>query len=219
MDGEDPAKLGPKARWVVALVFIVPGCIFGLATFDIGPLNRSDINGPPWIGVVTGGIFGLGGLALALAGSPRFGQLAPYVGILLVGGFASLANWVAFGEWSGGCSGGLSAFGISLGGLRPDLECRIAFGIGALMLDSLLVWGLGAALSKSFGARAPFTWLERAGKGLFFLSVLPFILLLAAWALGSGLLASAREWRRTGRWPVNEEFRNRMRLKKTGRAP
>ncbi len=215
MDSENPAKLDPKARWAIALACLAAGIFPILAAFDIGPLNRSDIHGPPWIGVVAGAIFCMGGLSILLAGGQRFGGVIPLLGILIVAGFAALGNWVAFGAGSRtDCSGGFSMAFFSSSGAASEIECRVAFGIGAVMLDGMLLWGLGHTLVKAYGARAPFTWVEKAGKGLLVLTMMPFILLMAAFALASSVIAALREWRSTGRWPRNEAFRLRKRTKK-----
>ena len=70
-------QLRPGAVLLVGLVFLAAGILPMLAAFDIGPLGREDINGPPWLGFVAGGIFSTAGLAV-MAG-PR-SPLAPWPG-------------------------------------------------------------------------------------------------------------------------------------------
>lgn len=74
-----------------------------LAAFDIGPLHREDINGPPWLAFVAGGLFFLAGVSILMG---RIGPLASStLTVLMLAGFAAIGNWIAFGageEPSGG---------------------------------------------------------------------------------------------------------------------
>ena len=77
-----------------------------LAGFDIGPLGREDINGPPWLGFLAGGIFAIASLAM-IAG-PLAGGL---FGILVLAGLAAIGNGIAFGAGECACSGSISCPG------------------------------------------------------------------------------------------------------------
>jgi hypothetical protein len=50
----------PTERVVFGLLFVGVGIFPMLASFDIGPLRSTDINGPPWLGLVAGGVFAEG---------------------------------------------------------------------------------------------------------------------------------------------------------------
>ena len=90
-----PQQLTPRAALLVGLVFVASGMFPMLAAFDIGPLSQEDINGPPWLGFVAGGVFTAAGLAV-MAG-PRSSLAASLFGLLSLAGLAMLGNWIAFG--------------------------------------------------------------------------------------------------------------------------
>lgn len=62
--------LTPRSRFWFGLTFVAFGIMPMLATFDIGRLGTDDINGPPWLGLATGGVFVAAGLAV-MAGPER----------------------------------------------------------------------------------------------------------------------------------------------------
>lgn len=208
----DLASMPTKLRWFVALFCLASGGIPMLAAFDVGPLSRDDINGPPWLGVVAGGIFFLLGLALL---APRQRVLAALLPVGMIAGLAAIGNWIAFGAGTRECTTSISGFFFDSG----DLECRIAFGVGALMLDSMLLWGAGALLVKHFGAGPVPSGIEKLGKGLFFVTILPFLLLLLLITAGKGFADGFRVWRETGRWPRNEAFIARMKARRERKPP
>ena len=137
-DGRDDEKT-PLAWGLVALaigVFIVLQAL--------GVIPTSGMNAPAWVGVLSGLVFVLGGLAIMLqavggasaatgelpASAPGWMRATQYVGVLLVFAvFALIGSWVAF--WPGE-----RAFGMSLAGFEgaaPGLVGRAAFGFGAVI--------------------------------------------------------------------------------------
>ncbi|MFH0933591.1 MAG: hypothetical protein V1879_00120, partial [Pseudomonadota bacterium] len=67
---EPETPLTPRGRFWFGLTFVAFGIMPMLATFDIGPLGTADINGPPWLGLASGGVFVAAGLAV-MAGPGR----------------------------------------------------------------------------------------------------------------------------------------------------
>jgi hypothetical protein len=193
-------------RFVLGLLFVACGIVGILATFDVGPLHARDINGPPWLGAATGGIFVVGGVFLwagdAGARHPWFSNV---LAMLMVAGFAAIGNWIAFGAGPRECSGGVSGF-IFTSRMAAEIECRAAFGIGALMTDGLLFWMLGKGL-RGLGLEGPLpTWSEKLGQGLLLLGLAPIVLVLIVIVIFKSLFEAFVAYWRTGTWPRNEAF-------------
>ena len=82
------------------------------------------------------------------------------------------------------------------------------------MLDGIVLWWLGAALGQRFGPGLVPRAIEAIGKVMFLTAIAPLLLLLLISALGQGLFASLREYRKTGHWPRNESFIARMKARR-----
>jgi hypothetical protein len=167
------------AAWILAIALLLcfaTGVLAILGAFDLGPIRHADINGPPWIAGVAGALFLLFGTAMLLSGSPRFAGLLRYAGVPALIGSAAITNWIAFGEGPRACSGGFSFLFVSSSGPTPELECRIAFGFGALIIDALLLWGLGALAEKTLGPGRVARVLQKTGRGALLLTLLPLLL-------------------------------------------
>jgi len=112
----DRNQLSPGAAIVIGVFFGAMGTFVllqALGTF--GPARLSD-GTPPWVGVVAGLLFLLGGLAVIVghgiaggvgpdgdlpAGTPFGGRVVQYVlGVAIIAMLASIASWVAFGSGS-----------------------------------------------------------------------------------------------------------------------
>lgn len=207
-------QLSPKGRLLVALVCVAAGVVPVLAAFDVGPLHQKDINGPPWLGAAAGGVIVLAGLALVSGESERFKWIASLAVILILACFAAIGNWIAFGPGLRQCTSSFSGFFFASSRVTADLECRIAFGIAAAMLEGLLLWGIGAGLGKLLGPGLLPKLVEKLGQGIFLLALSPFLLILVVIVLSKGLAQALREYRKTGKWPRNEPFVERMTLKR-----
>lgn len=183
----------PWIRAVAGALFVGVGALVALAAFDVGPLRATDINGPPWLAIAAGSIFVLGGVALwAGAAAGRRAWLSGAIAALMLVAFAAIGNWIAFGAGERACSGGLSGV-LSLSWRAADVECRAAFGLGALMLDGMLLWALGAGLhAAGVPGRLP-AWIEKAGQGLLLLALVPILLVLAVFAFGQALVERWRQ--------------------------
>ena len=97
---------------------------------------------PQWIGYVACLSFFLAGIAVTgiAFGRP---QIANILGPFLVVCLAVIPSWIAFGPGERHCSGGISFLGSALGwGNAGDTECRIVFGISAVLMWVLLIWGI-----------------------------------------------------------------------------
>ena len=185
-------------------MFVAAGLLPMLAAFDIGPLGREDINGPPWLGFVAGGIFAAAGLAL-IAG-PQAPLANGLFGILALAGLAAIGNWIAFGAGVRACSGSISLPWLWNESDLSGLACRIPFGLGALITDAFLCYMVVAMLQKLLGGPPHLARVLKAAEWLILASLAPFLLLLLAIALLGGAAGAVKTRLTTGAWPRNEEF-------------
>jgi hypothetical protein len=132
---------------------------------------------------------------------------------LIVGAFAAIGNWIAFGPGPRQCSGGFTAFMFTTRRMAAEIECRVAFGFGACIMNGILVWMLAAGLRKVAGPGRLADGLEKFGKGVFLLALSPILIPMLAWLIGKSALEAFLEYRRTGKWPRNEKFIARMKRK------
>lgn len=196
--------LGPGAALLVGLLFVAVGVLPMLAAFDIGPLRREDINGPPWLGFAAGGIFVAAGLAV-IAG-PQAALVSSLFGLLALAGLAAIGNWIAFGAGERVCSGGLSLPWLASGLDLAGLACRIPFGLGALITDAFLCYMTVSILQKALGGPPRLARLLKAMEWLIVASLAPILLVLAISLLLSGSAEALKARWRTGVWPRNESF-------------
>jgi len=196
------------ARILLGLLCLAGGLLPALAAFDFGPLHSSDINGPPWLGVVAGGVFILAGLAVILGDGRQRAANSPRAFLFVAtiyGGFAAIANWIAFGPGPRACTVSFAGFFVD-GPLAGEVSCRIGFGIGAVMLNGCLVLMAGAVLEKALGPGRIARAMKCLGFVLLGLALAPILLPALLWLFGRGLVSGYAEYRRTGIWPRNEAF-------------
>lgn len=213
MNGDQ--QLSPASRALIALAAVAAGVLPILAAFDVGPLYQKDIHGPPWVAGAAGGAFLLAGLAIGVGQSERLRWMGTVAGLLCAAALAAIGNWIAFGVGVRECSSTLSGVFFNASRGAGNVECRIAFGIGAVMLDGMLLWGLGAALGKQFGPGLAQRAIANVGKAITLTAISPLLLLLLVVAFGKGLVAALREFRETGHWPRNESFIARMKMRRS----
>jgi len=211
---DTPQKLSPLQRLTFGVICLAVGLFPMLGAFDIGPLHREDINGPPWLGFVAGGLFFLAGVSILMG---RIASLASSVlTVLVLAGFAAIGNWIAFGAGERHCSGGLS-LGVFWG--EGDLSgwgCRIPFGLGALMLNGMLGYVTVVTLRKALGGPPRLArlvkWAEWGLLACLAPILLPLLFFVLVRAAGGALVSRLK----TGRWPRNEAFIARQRQRKRG---
>ena len=209
--------LSPWARIAIGTACIAGGALPVLAAFDVGPLRQSDINGPPWLGIAAGGVFILGGIALLSGERGRKGPLAYALFALIMGGFAAIANWIAFGPGPRECSIAIAGFLFETAPTANEIACRAGFGIGAGIINGCILWMTGSALRKLAGPGLLSTLIERAGQAVLLIALAPILLPLFAWLIGKSLIDALFAWRKTGQWPRNESFIARMKQKRASK--
>lgn len=196
--------LSSRVSLLFGLLFVASGIFPMLAAFDIGPLGREDIQGPPWLGFVAGGTFVAAGLAI-IAG-PRALLVNSLFAILALAGLAALGNWVAFGAGERVCSGSLALPWLWGEGDFSGLACRIPFGLGAVITDAFLCWMIVATLQKALGGPPRLAGLLQAAQWLILVSLLPILLPLLMFLLAGVALGALKTRVTTGTWPRNEGF-------------
>jgi hypothetical protein len=210
--------LSPWARIAIGAACVAGGTLPVLAAFDVGPLHRGDINGPPWLGIAAGGVFILGGIALLVGERGHKGPLAYAVFALVMGAFAAIANWIAFGPGPRECSIAIAGFLFDSASYANEIACRAGFGIGAGVIDACILWMIAAALRKLTGAGPVPAAIEKAGLALFLIALAPILVPLFAWLIGRSLVEAFFTWRKTGQWPRNESFIARMKQKRAAKS-
>lgn len=199
---------GPGAAHLIGLLLAAFGAVLMAATFDIGPLGPDDINGPPWLGVASGGVFAAAGLAL-IAG-PQSPLVARLFGILILAGLAALGNWVAFGVGERICSGSIS---LSTSSDFSGLSCRLPFGFGALVANAVLFLMIVSTLQQALGGPPRLARLLKGAEWLMFASLAPLLLpMILILVLGSAI-GAIKTRLSSGAWPRNEDFIARQKAK------
>jgi hypothetical protein len=208
-----PGTLSPAARILFGLLFVACGLIPALAAFDVGPFQSSDINGPPWIGLAAGGIFIAAGIAVMLGDRLQNSSFAYGLVALILGSLAMIANWVSFGSGPRACTAEFAGVYFESGSIANDISCRAAFGIGAVLLDGVVLTMAARAL-REIGAPGWLpTLVEKLGIGLMLLALAPIILPLLLVLIAKSCLEAFITWRKTGEWPRNESFIQRMKAR------
>lgn len=198
-------------RLVAGLVGIACGLPVMLAAFDLGPLRQADIHGPPWLALVAGGIFALGGLAVIVGDRQR--TLGHVLALAVIVGLAALANWIAFGAGERVCAGSLPLSFAFLDGELSGWQCRLPFGFGALVSDAIALYVAILLLQRLCGGPPALARTKRAGEWLIVLSLAPLLIPLVLVLVVVPAFAACRERLRTGAWPRNESFIRRQREK------
>ena len=175
----------PRSRLGVLLIGVfvsVMGLTPMLAALDVIPSPDSSFHAPRWIVFLAGSMFftvGMWILMQALVGEDRARVFGAAVGFSVLVGLAFLANWIAFGSGTReGCSSSTSFLGLGSSRTAAELECRAAFGYGAIFLDIIIARGIGwwlgnKALPGNRVARA----VEKLSEGAMLVLLLPLIVL------------------------------------------
>ncbi len=193
--------LTPRGRLLFGLCFVGMGIAPMLATFDLGPLGTADINGPAWLGLASGGVFVVGGLAVIVGpGRPILNGLLAFIALI---GLAALGNWIAFGAGERVCGGSIMFW------TRHDiagLGCRIPFGIGALITNAIVLLAGIVALQHVLGGPPKLAGLRKVAESLLLLTLAPVLLPMFLFLFGRIAFDALKSRLSTGRWPRNERF-------------
>jgi hypothetical protein len=209
-----PGTLSPTVRLIIGLICIAGGAMPMLAAFDVGPLGSSAINGPLWLGFLAGAVFMAGGIAVILGERLRNSALSYGIVALIVGAFAAIANWIAFGPGPRACAIAFAGLLFESGSWGNEIACRAGFGIGAALLDGFVLWMIAGALRNISGPGPVPNAIEKLGAAVLLLALAPIILPMLLFPIGRIFIEGFATWRATGRWPGNEAFIQRMKAKR-----
>ena len=204
-------KNSPYGNIIVGLFCLLMGIFPLLSAFDIGPLGVGDINGPPWLGFASGGIFVAAGLLVMLGESAPL--LKSTLGFLVFISLAAIGNWIAFGVGERVCSGSISLPWFFNEGQYSDLGCRIPFGLGAVIMDAFLVYVLVRFLQRSLGGPPNLARTLKLAEWLILITLAPFLVPLVIWLAGLSGFQAVKTRLTTGNWPRNESFIQRIKTK------
>lgn len=209
--------LSPTGRILTGLFCIACGIPAALAAFDIGPFGSGDINGPPWLGLLAGGVFMAAGLSLILGARQRTSALSYGLFAFIIAAFACIANWIAFEPGPRACAVAFVGLLFESGSWWNAIACRAGFGIGAVLMDGLVLWMIAGALRNILGPGKLPNAIETLGIAILLLALAPIILPMLVFPIGRILLEGFATWRQTGQWPRNEAFIQRMKDKRAAK--
>ena len=202
--------LSSRGRVLVALGMCAFGSMIALSTFDIGPLGTADINGPAWLGAVSGGVIIAGGFAF-LAGNNRL--LSGFFAICVLLGLAAIGNWIAFGVGARQCGASIVLWSGELQGLA----CRVPFGFAALVTNAIVVISIVVLVQKAVGGPPKLARMRRGAEVLVFVSLAPILIPIFLVIIFGMAISATRTRLTTGQWPRNEKFIARQQAKRRAR--
>lgn len=172
----------PRTLMFYAVLCIAAGLVPMLAALGMIPSPEASFHAPRWVVFLAGSLFFIAGMWIlmqALVGEPRARAFGAATGLALVAGLALVGHWVAFGPGSREtCGGGFSMLGFSSSSLVSEIECRAAFGYGAILMDFILLraiaWWVAQHIPESRSVRA----LEKATEWGILLALLPLLLVV-----------------------------------------
>ena len=182
---QSPADMSLGARLVTGGAFALAGIGLELVAVGMIPVDPSSIHAPMWFIGTAAGMFALVGMWILSAGSALGRALGVVVGPAVLIGLLSMLHWVAFGPGVRQCSGGFSIPFFSTGGPVGDLECRFAFGYGALLFDGMLGGSLLSFWAKKKLEGTTLRVVDGVASALIVIPLAPFILLVALMGLAS----------------------------------
>jgi hypothetical protein len=176
----EPLRFSPLQRAALGLFVGTIGLVLLFVAFGGGPLASIDLPGPLWLAAAVGGLFLATGFALLLGRVST--AVSAVAGLLIVGGLAFIANYLAFAAGARVCSGS---------------GCLVAIGYGALVVDAFLLAVVARLAQKVAGGPPKLNALTRAVKGVLLVVLSPLLLVLFLWTAARTLVARARA-RKTG---------------------
>jgi hypothetical protein len=105
-------------------------------------LHPEALRTPAWVAYVAAAVFVCGGAVALARGYSKPAAAEAFVCLLLAGMFA-IAAWISVGPGSRQCVASGSSGGV------PELACRSAFGVGALVLAAMLLLAVRGWLRRS----------------------------------------------------------------------
>jgi hypothetical protein len=153
-----PQRLSPRAAAVLGALFLAAGLSIVLVAAGVSPADENRFRAPRWVVSAAGLCFVLAGVALATTVAPGAPEAAGrptwrsfLLGGTLVGLMAAIFHWIAFGPGERHFGGGIGLPFVSVSGPASEWTGRAAFGIGAVLMDVLLIWMTARSLRALLG--------------------------------------------------------------------
>jgi hypothetical protein len=160
MSPDPDNRLSPRGTIVVGAFSMGVGLLIVLMSADVIPTDESKFHAPRWVASACGLMFVLAGVALAAfsaPGAPEGAGRTTWRSFLLGGGIvalmAAVSNWIAFGPGERRFGGTISVPFGAVSGPAGEWSGRLVFGIGAALVDLLLVWMVARGLRDLLGRR------------------------------------------------------------------
>ena len=141
-------QLSKKGIWLMTTMFVSMGLMIVLMTFYVIHLDPADIHAPGWVLVASGMMFVIAGLLIPASqnrSKEAPGLWVQFLGLMLMGCFAAVFSWVAFGPGEREFSTSVNGFAVEGSG---ESSGRAVFGFFAVLVDLWLVWGVYSLLKK-----------------------------------------------------------------------
>ena len=156
--------------FLVGGLFLLAGLLILFVATGWIEMDPAKIHAPRWVIGVCGGMFALSGIGVlyhgvvnALGPTSRatreqtgdgFSVVGWLVGLVITGGMAVVAAWIAFGPGDRVFSGSVGIGGAGVGGSGgSETLGRWVFGIGAVLTGAFALWGLIYGLRRLTGGR------------------------------------------------------------------
>lgn len=134
-------QLSKKGVWLMTAMFVSMGLMIVLMAFDVIHVDPSDIHAPRWVLAVSGMMFVIAGFLIPASqnhSKATPGLWVQFLGMMLMGCFAAVFSWVAFGPGEREFSTSVNGFAVEGSG---ETFGRAVFGFFAVLVDLWLVWG------------------------------------------------------------------------------
>ncbi|MDX8404049.1 MAG: hypothetical protein R8K54_06540 [Mariprofundaceae bacterium] len=141
-------QLSKRGAWLMAATFVSMGLMIVAMSVDVIHVDPSDIHAPRWVVAVCGMMFVFAGLIIPASQSYSGGEPSlwvRFVGLLIIGCFALVFSWIAFGPGEREFSTSINGFIVEGSG---EVFGRAVFGFFAVLVDLWLVWGIYNFIKK-----------------------------------------------------------------------
>src|SRR5262245_40041326 len=138
-DTRERVPSGSTAIWLSMFTLLIGAFISGIG-LQLIPYDPAKIHAPYWVIVVGGLVFMSAGFAMLSASWTRYPRLQTLFGLGILLGLTLISNWVAFGDGERRFTSTSTFNGRTVDSRAVDERTgRVAFGIGAVLLDIFLV--------------------------------------------------------------------------------
>lgn len=150
------------------LLVVTVGLVPLYLGLEAGPWGLVDGRGPGWVLLTTAAVFMAAGVAIVTDREAVRASAA----LVIAGGMALVAAWLAFGSGERPCS--VDGFGL------PPWACRGAWSMTALVLGGVFLLWLTQRLQRTAGGAPRLDWTVRLARGMLWFSLSPLLLLVLA---------------------------------------